>query len=128
MARICRKIPTHSCPRRVYEFRCPKVRAPEELIQEFDDDIAKVEKTLALDPFTLVAKYCNDFVMIHPFLDGNGRMCRLILNAILLKYAGDFVCLGESISLFREELGRTWKSLGSLLPSFSRRRWVDTEL
>lgn len=71
------------------------------------DDIAKAEKTLALDPFTLDARYCNDFVMIHPFLDGNGRVCRLILNAILLNYAGVFVCLGESISLFGEELGST---------------------
>ena len=67
-----------------------------ELIQEFNEDIAKAEKTHSLDPFTLAAKYCNDFVMIHPFLDGNGRMCRLILNAILLKYAGVVVCLGEN--------------------------------
>ncbi|EFY88205.1 hypothetical protein J3459_015387 [Metarhizium acridum] len=26
--------------------------------------------------------------MIHPFGDGNGRMSRIILNALLLKYAG----------------------------------------
>jgi Fic family protein len=35
------------------------------------------------------------FVLIHPFLDGNGRTCRLILNAILLKYAGTVVAFGE---------------------------------
>lgn len=67
----------------------------EELIQEFNSDIEKAERTKVLDPFTLAAKYCNDFVMIHPFLDGNGRMCRLILNAILLKYAGVVVSIGE---------------------------------
>ncbi|OJJ96298.1 hypothetical protein ASPACDRAFT_47068 [Aspergillus aculeatus ATCC 16872] len=34
--------------------------------------------------------------MIHPFADGNGRMCRLILNAILLKYAGIVISVGEN--------------------------------
>jgi fido (protein-threonine AMPylation protein) len=66
-----------------------------ELIEQFNSDIAEVEKTKVLDPFTLAAKYCNDFVMIHPFVDGNGRACRLILNAILLKYAGVVVAIGE---------------------------------
>lgn len=39
-----------------------------ELIQEFNEDIANAETTQFLDPLTLAAKYCNDFVMIHPFL------------------------------------------------------------
>ena len=43
----------------------------------------------------LAAKYCDRFVNIHPFKDGNGRMCRLILNAILIKYAGVLIPLGE---------------------------------
>jgi Fic family protein len=66
-----------------------------ELIQEFNSDIREAEHDKVLDPFMLAAKYCNDFVMIHPFVDGNGRMCRLILNAILLRYAGVVVALGE---------------------------------
>lgn len=43
----------------------------------------------------LAAKYCDRFVNIHPFKDANGRMCRLILNEILIKYAGIVVPLGE---------------------------------
>ncbi|RAH71906.1 uncharacterized protein BO66DRAFT_390397 [Aspergillus aculeatinus CBS 121060] len=43
----------------------------------------------------MATRYCNDFVMIHPFADGNGRMRRLILNAILLEYAGIVISLGE---------------------------------
>jgi Fic family protein len=45
--------------------------------------------------FHLAAKYSNMFALIHPFLDGNGRTCRLILNAILLKYAGTVAVFGE---------------------------------
>ncbi|KAK8045006.1 hypothetical protein PG993_005030 [Apiospora rasikravindrae] len=36
----------------------------------------------------LAAMYCHRFVCIHPFGDGNGRMCRIILNMFLLKTAG----------------------------------------
>lgn len=35
------------------------------------------------------------FVHIHPFQDAKGRMCRLLLNAILIKYSGIVVSLGE---------------------------------
>ncbi|KID96686.1 Filamentation induced by cAMP/death on curing-related protein, partial [Metarhizium majus ARSEF 297] len=37
------------------------------------------------DPYTLAARYHHQFVMIHSFADGNGRMSRIILNALLLK-------------------------------------------
>lgn len=58
-------------------------------------DLAEVEASGMIDPFMLAAKYFDRFVNIHPFKDGNGRMCRLILNAILIEYAGIAVPLGE---------------------------------
>lgn len=36
----------------------------------------------------LASAYCHRFVCIHPFGDGNGRTCRIILNVLLLKTAG----------------------------------------
>jgi Fic family protein len=66
-----------------------------ELVEKFNKDIEEAEKKEEIDPFHLAAKYSNMFVLIHPFLDGNGRTCRLILNAILLKYAGTVVAFGE---------------------------------
>jgi fido (protein-threonine AMPylation protein) len=69
-------------------------RAMAALVESYNADVAAAKEFNSLDPFTLAAKYCNDFVMIHPFLDGNGRMCRLILNAILLKYASCIVSIG----------------------------------
>ena len=65
------------------------------LIKEFNKDMEQAEKDGALDPYTLAAKYSARFVCIHPFFDGNGRVCRLLLNAILLKYAGIVVSIGE---------------------------------
>ncbi|KAF5598732.1 fic doc family [Fusarium pseudocircinatum] len=49
-----------------------------------------------LDPFSLAAKYSLRFVEIHPFQDGNGRMCRIILNAILFRYVGTCISIGET--------------------------------
>ena len=65
------------------------------LVQDFNTDIVIAEEEGKLDPYALAAKYCHKFVNIHPFVDGNGRTCRLILNAVLLKYAGIIIPLGE---------------------------------
>lgn len=70
-------------------------RAMSSLVKNLNAEIAKAEAKGELDPYHLAAKYCADFVWIHPFLDGNGRMCRLILNTILLKYTGIVVSIGE---------------------------------
>lgn len=40
------------------------------------------------DTYTLAAKYCHRFVNIHPFAGGNGRMCRMLMNAILRVHTG----------------------------------------
>lgn len=64
-------------------------------VESLQNDIAAIENTGVIDPFMLAAKYCDRFVNIHPFKDGNGRMCRMILNTILIKYAGIVISLGE---------------------------------
>lgn len=65
------------------------------MVSELNADITKAITDVSLDPVMLSAKYCHKFVNIHPFADGNGRICRLLLNAILLKHCGLIVCLGE---------------------------------
>lgn len=65
------------------------------LVKDFNDDVKDREMTGEMDPFFLAADICQDFVTIHPFLDGNGRMCRLIANAYLIKYAGIVISIGE---------------------------------
>ncbi|KAL8701118.1 MAG: hypothetical protein Q9201_005083 [Fulgogasparrea decipioides] len=75
------------------------------LVEETNSQIRKSEEAGSLDPYCLAAKACAEFVMIHPFLDGNGRTCRLILNALLLKYAGIVVPIGEHDEEREEYLG-----------------------
>ena len=48
--------------------------------------VANIEKTRNREhPVLTAAKAHLDFVFIHPFVDGNGRVARLIMNLILLK-------------------------------------------
>ena len=70
-------------------------KAMRSLARSLQADLEAIESSGTIDPFMLAAKYCDRFVNVHPFRDGNGRMCRLILNAILIKYAGIVVVLGE---------------------------------
>lgn len=69
--------------------------AMKSMASRLQEDLTEVEASGQIDPFMLAAKYCDRFVNIHPFRDADGRMCRLILNAILIKYAGIVVPLRE---------------------------------
>lgn len=70
-------------------------RKMKDMIHQLDMDLDQALKQGFIDPIALAAKYTHLFVNIHPFLDGNGRMCRLILNSLLLKFGNLIVCLGE---------------------------------
>jgi fido (protein-threonine AMPylation protein) len=68
-----------------------------EMCEDLRQELAAAEAKATIDPFSVAAKYSLKFVEIHPFRDGNGRMCRLILNAILCRYAGIIVPIGEQV-------------------------------
>ncbi len=65
------------------------------LCEEIKADVENADGIGEVDPFSLATKHSLEFVQIHPFQDGNGRMCRLILNAILFRYTGIFIAIGE---------------------------------
>lgn len=65
------------------------------MVEHLNSDIEKAEKSGILDPYTMAARFHHQFVMIHPFGDGNGRMSRIIFNTLLLKYAGHLSTFGD---------------------------------
>ncbi|TVP94174.1 MAG: Fic family protein [Acholeplasmatales bacterium] len=63
-----------------------------ELSQSFIDAIHRKE----VDPLLLISAFIFDFVSIHPFRDGNGRMSRLL--TLLLMYRSGYI-VGKYISI-----------------------------
>lgn len=67
-------------------------QAVEELCQEYRDAV----KTSSLDSLLLIPMFILDFLCIHPFSDGNGRMSRLL--TLLLLYRAGFL-VGKYVSI-----------------------------
>jgi Fic family protein len=59
-------------------------------------EYANAKNKLQVEPLILIPIFILDFLCIHPFNDGNGRMSRLL--TLLLLYQNDFV-VGKYISL-----------------------------
>lgn len=73
--------------------------APYETPEAMDKACASFSLTLSqqlIDPLVLIPAFIHDFLCIHPFSDGNGRMSRLLTT--LLLYQSDFL-VGRYISL-----------------------------
>ncbi|KAJ5493982.1 hypothetical protein N7463_010069 [Penicillium fimorum] len=64
------------------------------MFYELKCDLKKATTAGTIDPIALASKYTHIFINIHPFIDGNGRMCRLILNSMLLKFGTFVACIG----------------------------------
>lgn len=66
--------------------------AVEELCKAFDEALA----TEQIDPLILIPMFVLDFLCVHPFNDGNGRMSRLL--TLLLLYRAGYI-VGKYISI-----------------------------
>lgn len=65
------------------KYALPKPNELNNLMAEF---ITNLNKEVGKHPVELAAQAHKDFVFIHPFVDGNGRVARLLMNLILLKH------------------------------------------
>lgn len=73
---------------------CMRARAVpgyiKDMVEHLNRETAEAERKEpgSVDAYVLAARYHHLFVNIHPFGDGNGRISRIILNTLLLRYAG----------------------------------------
>lgn len=81
---------------RFVRFRTVPPYQTAEAVEELHDRFARLWDERRFDPVLLIPAYILDFLCIHPFHDGNGRMARL-LTLLLLYHAGYEV--GRYVSL-----------------------------
>ncbi len=81
---------------RTIRFRPVAAWATPLYMDKLDEYFGEAWQAQNSEPLVLIAAYVLDFLCIHPFLDGNGHMSRL-LTLLLLYHAGYEV--GRYISL-----------------------------
>ena len=62
-------------------------------------------------PLILIANFIFEFLAIHPFLDGNGRMSRLLTNLLLLQNGYLFTKVSSHESIIEKRKGDYYLSL-----------------
>lgn len=91
-------------------FETPK--ALEKICEEYNRVIGNLE----VEPLIAIPVFIHDFLSIHPFNDGNGRMSRLLTTLLLYRsgfYVGKYISLEAKIAknkdLYYEALGKAQK-------------------
>ena len=87
-------------------------KALEKICEEYNRVIGNLE----VEPLIAIPVFIHDFLCIHPFNDGNGRMSRLLTTLLLYRsgfYVGKYISLEAKIAknkdLYYEVLGKAQK-------------------
>lgn len=85
---------------KVVRFQPPAAFLTPELVSQLCDSYNQALKLGDISPLILSAAFIFDFVSIHPFRDGNGRMSRLLMLLTMYKAGfdvGKYISIEQSI-------------------------------
>ena len=87
-----------------------------EALEKICEEYNRVIGNLEVEPLIAIPVFIHDFLSIHPFNDGNGRMSRLLTTLLLYRsgfYVGKYISLEAKIAknkdLYYEALGKAQK-------------------
>jgi len=92
--------------------------AIDRLCEEYSEAIDKYN----IDPLIAIPVFVHDFLCIHPFNDGNGRISRLLTTLLLYKSGyliGKYISLEKKIQITKQEY---YRSLNQ-----SSKKWIENE-
>lgn len=85
-----------------------------EALQRICEELNRVIGNMELEPLIAIPVFIHDFLCIHPFNDGNGRMSRLLTTLLLYRsgfYIGRYISLEAKIAknkdLYYDALSRS---------------------
>ena len=77
------------------------------------DDLFRFVKTnQSTDPLILAGIFHKQFVIIHPFMDGNGRTVRLMTKVILARMGLDTFSLFSFENYYNKNVTRYFQTVG----------------
>ncbi len=94
------------------------LEAVETICEEYDKAINKYN----IDPLIVIPVFIHDFLCIHPFNDGNGRMSRLLTTLLLYRsgyFIGKYISLEKKIQITKQDY---YDAL-----QLSSRGWMESE-
>jgi Fic family protein len=84
-----------------------------EALDKICEEYNRVIGNMEVDPLIAISVFIHDFLCIHPFNDGNGRMSRLLTTLLLYRngfYVGKYISLEAKIAknkdLYYDALGK----------------------
>lgn len=78
-----------------YELNLPKYNDVPRLMKEFSENIPKMKEQY--HPVEFAARLHERVVTIHPFVDGNGRTARLLMNIALIQAGYNITIIPKSL-------------------------------
>lgn len=113
---------TYPDGRKVTIFKPLEPYETPEAVQRICEEYDKAINRLNVDPLLAIPVFIHDFLCVHPFNDGNGRMSRLLTTLLLYKsgyVVGRYISLEKKIQLTKEDY---YEALGQ-----SSQGWLESE-
>jgi hypothetical protein len=90
---------------KVVRFYPVPAHMTQDAMETLHKQFAELWKSGKIEPLLLIPTYILDFLCIHPFLDGNGRMARLLTLLLLYKAGyevGRYISLEQMVEQTKE--------------------------
>ena len=97
---------TYPDGRKVIIFKPLEPYETPDAIQRICDEYDRAINQLNIDPLLAIPVFIHDFLCVHPFNDGNGRMSRLLTTLLLYKsgyVVGRYISLEKKIQLTKDD-------------------------
>lgn len=78
-----------------------------------------------MDPLILSGIFHKQFVIIHPFMDGNGRTCRLLTNVLLAKLGVDTFNLFSFENFYNKNVSKYFELVGLYCDYYDLKNEID---
>ncbi len=92
--------------RKVVIFKPLEPYETPEAIEKICEEYDKAINQLNVDPLIAIPVFIHDFLCVHPFNDGNGRMSRLLTTLLLYKsgyVVGKYISLEKKIQISKDD-------------------------